>query len=294
MAVSRFLAAVVTVTLLGSGPRSVEPDRFLKYDDLVFVGSLVDVRFSNTTNRDWDLSWSPDEEFTMATMTFQAEEVLRGSSSESDIRVLTVDLSLAKDIPSRALICCYYAPRVLGGSYLLRDEEEVMVATRESNWRPLSGVGEMSIAEIRAAVKAVDVLSLAKSADLVVTGTVADRIDTMSVEINGASFRVAVRKLGISEVLRGEWTSDTVQFVTPLDPLPTKPWALRYCREMAPGQKWVLFLAKQPFGFVPLEGSNGMLRVSENSLIYENRSVRQITFEGLERSIRKMVRHENP
>lgn len=286
------LYALLAILVVSVQPTRCEtirraPERFLPFDDLVFIGSLVHSEWVQTNEKEWGFGGS--DPFTMASLTFEIEERLRGKWAGDQITIFSNDIGLVELISGRVVVSAYYAPRVMGGKYVIRDHDEVLLADDDNSWTFLSGEKSLTTQQIRDLVADVAPAKLATRSDLVAEGRIVAINDTASAMISGEVKPVAKVWFDIDRTLAGTSDSLSITFVLPRELRPEPPWAYRYPFHVGVGQHWIVFLTRSSFGWYPAAGSNGMFRVHEGDVIYDNRVHGWYKADQLERTIRRAV-----
>lgn len=252
-------------------------ENLLTYDDLVFIGLLRSFDVVSSTNGEWGFKDDPAEgKLTMATLTFSVQEVLKGTWASKKITILTLDLGFATAMPRSALVSAYYSPGVLGGRYIIRDKGEVMTPSGAfRSWESLNGKVSMTFPEIRELIEKTHPIHLARNDDLVAECHLIGVSDS-TVWVHEREQSVVKVHAEVLDLLSGSAQGKDVYFLMPKSMLPSPPWAHVYPRDIAVGQDWIVFLRRAEFGLYPWAGSNGMLRVEGEDLIYDERVVRPV------------------
>lgn len=294
------MALTVVCILLGCSISlcSAEPRRIglgycdpLVYADLVVRGTVEGVSFERVRLADY---FGPHEHsnqpLMIAEMIVRVSEVLKGSYPRDTVSIAG-SAAGCLHVGTEYVLCLTFNKRLKGGMFVFGDGS-ASFALSEGVWTRVGDQTRLTYDEIKSITESANIESVARSAHLIAVGTV---IGTRDYDHRGPDGHGDIREctVEVDSLLKGtlEGPSLTFQMVTAGTYAPG--WRTKVPPEINVGETWYLFLKKEEIeggiGFYPFAGSNGMLKIEGERLIYDLR----IDFPYTRNEVDEIVRRES-
>ena len=253
----------------------------LLYYDLVVRGTIVEVEDFEVTEA--DLWMDPPEiaEITgnnvkMASrVKLEVLEVMRGPNvgQMTDIIVPTYrpQYNTRYEQGDELILCANYHPGI--GSYFLKSTYGKYIYKNqkwlcEGNAR---GNRYFTDSEIRQQIMSMSLDNVITEAELIIDGTI-ESIETGWFESpSGSGADMVTLGIRVQHIHKGQYSDPKITVVMLTAGIYLPEWRKHVPRGYAEGQEWLLFLRNGPLGWYPFAGTNGLLRVETNQLIYDER-----------------------
>ena len=146
---------------------------------------------------------------------------------------------------------------------------------RDSAWLCSVPPGERKLSdpELRAMVAATDIEHVTRDAELILVGRVRASRETKE-SFEGEVAVVRRVSFDVLRILKGEAIGDTVSVAMIRAGSYVPAWRKTVPGEFKPGETWYLYLKRGEIGWYPFAGSNGMLLLQDNHLVYDERGFR--------------------
>jgi len=289
---ARFAITVAFLVLQPAGPNVVGSSELMRpgewdftpllYYELVVTGQIISVNSGDVS--DADLSWaSPELDARLSKyctsvkyVTLNVTSVLRGPLV-SDVTIVVPLPMFEKSYDTRyvqgdtVLMSAIYHSRLK--SYYLKDPYG-KYTFRNGEWvceNTSRGTRTFSDEILRAKVKDMEIANVTKEAELIVIGTVKSH---KKEKIFGEDSTVAILvtvTLEVAEIKKGPVDGEEIAVNMITSGFYTPAWRTHVPKQMAVGQKWLAFLKRNEFGWYPFAGTNGLLRIEGEELIYDER-----------------------
>jgi hypothetical protein len=124
---------------------------------------------------------------------------------------------------------------------------------------------------LRQKVAEVSIDRVTEQADLVFVGTVESMSESTFSGPDGSTAAQLTVMFAVDEVRKGVSTATQVPVAMLTAGMYLPAWRKHVPNGFEVGQRWLCFLKKNEVGWYPFAGSNGLLRVEADQLIYDNR-----------------------
>jgi len=249
----------------------------LQYYDIVVHGTVREVTADEvSTNALWTQASKTDRMTPVRRVTVDVLDVPRGPSvAAAWTFIVPFTHSQGYDTPyvpgQEVLIAAMYHPGLQGyylksyyGRYVRRGEDWVCEETPR-------GTRTFTDAELREKIRVVEPARVVSDAELIVVGTV----DSSAVEViigsDSSSAEILRVQMRVDEIRKGHYESGSIAVAMYQGGLYLPAWAKHAPDRFNPGEKWLCFLKKGDAGWYPFAGTNGLLQMTNEGLIYDRR-----------------------
>lgn len=275
----RVALAVVCLLVGWSNPFCrAEPERIglswydpLVYTDLVVRATVEDRTFDQVTRADYlGPGRTGDHPMMMVQIVARIDEVLKGSYHGDTVKFAGLPL-IPLRVGQEYVLCLRYKEHLKGGMFDAGDGTASFVLS-EGMAKRVGDNTTLTYDEIRSITQSASIESVARSADLIVVGRVVGLHDHKHVEADGRG-KIWECTVEVDSLLKGTLEGRQVAFQFIRTGLYAPPWRTHIPPGIDIGQTWYLFLKKTEIegrmSFYPFAGSNGMLKIQGDRLIYD-------------------------
>jgi hypothetical protein len=251
----------------------------LFYADLVVRGVIADVKTEEVRAGDYDPTWNgPDGFFTVKTITFSVEEVLRGYTEGSEVTFCAnVSQSTLKgryEVGDEMIVCLLYKPYIRGGTYVVWSGNS-RFAPNDDAWIAQGyGAYELTLPQIRNLVAPTSLEAITTSSQVIVIGTVKTvrqyTINSLPSAPNKSSSRIWEVTLKPEQVLKGKAVSDQLVFDVFYAGSYWPDWAHAGPDKIIEGSRYCAFLKESEGKLRAVCGLNSFFRLTADDHLMHN------------------------
>ncbi len=246
----------------------------LLYTQLIVRGTIEDTQLEDIRRGDWGSTprGLEDGRRTIRVLRFRIREVLKGVFNQNHI---SVAMSLggldtgSLMVGDERILCLHFKKSLKGGSYFLRSGGGIFAPSTGGRWIRQRGAEAFSLSELRARIGTGKMEHVVREAEIIAVGTIKSRNMSPMTSPNNERLDVIEYTLQIEQLLKGN-VRDQVTFKTIEKGLYSPDWRVFVPAGMKPGERWYVFLKKGTVGYYPFAGTNGLLKIEGQNLIYNN------------------------
>jgi len=191
--------------------------------------------------------------------------LLRGGDAKSDVLVDVV-VHPERLIGKRVILCGQWKPKL--GNYFVSKEWGGYVRTIDG-WLSLDARETLSDEAVASAIKSVSIQELTQRSDIVAIGRVEELVDSAWTSSSGSRIQARIVHLRVQQVLKGNYRSVRISFLTIVSGLDTPAWRTPIPVQIAVGETWFVFLNDEGRFYRPVDGLNGLLLVDGDEVLYD-------------------------
>ena len=205
----------------------------------------------------------------------RVREVLRGpmTTPEGNDTLLVWDNAIEVVLPiGREVLLCEYFHRDLKAYYQAGSYGRYV--RKGKQWlseQTARGQRRFSDEEIRAKIASMDIDHVASDAELIVEGIVESFAESDFVGPDSSVAGMITITFKVASVEKGTLADDVIVVKTLVNGLYLPEWRKHVPESYAVGQRWLCFLKKNDVGWYPFAGTNGLLRIEHDGLVYDER-----------------------
>lgn len=252
----------------------------LLYYDRVVCGTVISTSYASVSTADLHMD-PPDRRATWGDfkahairVTMQVHEVLRGiATANVDTFLVLYDSGNNPLYPTggEMVVCLKYHPFL---KTYIQGSRYGRYRRAGEDWkseRTARGERTFTDAELRSKIAAVDVDHVAMEAELIIDAIVesADTSDFYGPDSSAAEMLTVTFK--IQSIQKGSFPGEMIEMKGLMSGMYLPAWRKHIPRSFVAGQRWMCFLKKNDVGWYPFAGTNGLLRIENEVLIYDDR-----------------------
>jgi hypothetical protein len=272
----------------------------LLYYDLVVRGTVVIVEDFEVTDAD---VWMDPPEIaevtsknvrTASRVRIKVQDIMRGPElgQTVDIVVPTYrhEYNTRYEQGDEMILCVNYHPRL--DSYFLKSTYGKYIF-REMKWYcegNARGDRAFTDSELKKQVMSMSLENVVEESELIIDGTIETVKKGWFEGPDGSGAEMITLGIRIRQIHKGQQSDAKIEVVMLTAGIYLPEWRKHVPKKYVEGQEWLLFLKKGPLGWYPFAGTNGLLRVENNQLIYDERVLFWHNRKSIEEKIEEVVR----